>query len=496
MAHARSTILHLSDLHFGDHHGFRTDSTDEYDRGVGSLLDHLTSDLDKIDCHPDILVVSGDLTSMAHGPEFQRASSFISELLGRHKLDKSRIVVVPGNHDVIWLPGDSEATLSEYNNFTSRLYQTPVQDYELRFATHGDLFVLGLDATRLETPARGGTGFVGRDQLQRAAELLDREAHDAMVRMLAIHHHLLPVAWIGDRPANYPASATLDSPSILAWAQEHRFAVILHGHQHQEFLCTFQFPARDHGPLVVSGSPSIGAKRESLPPNARNGYQIITVEGSDLEVETRLMNSTCEFEARPKTFFIHDGSRVYPKAAFPGGLSFHELPLNEARAAAAVAYVTVRGSSDTDRSIRKGLLTDGRHAARRADEGGVVAGGGVGYFRSAQALPEQAAAPDLPGVDAVRSALETPLRLLVEQTGGDLQAIRQRITENRHEVYDAKLAQVVVDENGPIDPVLIATDVILQSAETAARIVRTRTWDSSLELNETPTNAMHTPDQQ
>ena len=90
--------------------------------------------------------------------------------------------------------------------------------------------------------------------------------------------------------------------------------------------------------------------------------------------------------------------------------------------------------------------------------------------------------PD-PGVDAVRSALETPLRSLVEQNYGDIDGVCQQLIVNPDFAYDATCRQVVNADNGPLDPATVVAGVILQAAEAAARIVRTRTWDLSLEFD-------------
>ncbi len=342
MAHIRTTLIHLSDVHFGSQHGFARKPADPYDRGRGSLLDYLNTDTDKLACKPDILIISGDLTSKALTNEFQEAHDFITAWLARHKLTEKNLIVIPGNHDAHWRADKETSTLADYQTFASRLFKVSVPEFEIRYATHGDTFVLGLDATRLETPKTGGIGFIGRDQLQKAEDLLRTEGKGYAVRILVIHHHLLPVTWIGDRPDNYPTSITIDAPAIIAWAQEHGFAAILHGHQHQTFLSTFHFPGRPHGPLIISGAPSLGANRDALPNNGRNGYQILTVESSDIEIETRLLDESNQFTSHSKTPFIFSSGRAFAKSAFPGIVDYVEPPLEDTRRQCLVALESIR----------------------------------------------------------------------------------------------------------------------------------------------------------
>jgi 3',5'-cyclic AMP phosphodiesterase CpdA len=71
------TIVHVSDLHFG-----RVDP---------ALLEPLREAVHEL--HPELLVVSGDLTQRARRAQFKRAAAFL-DTLPRPQL------VVPGNHDV------------------------------------------------------------------------------------------------------------------------------------------------------------------------------------------------------------------------------------------------------------------------------------------------------------------------------------------------------------------------------------------------------------
>jgi 3',5'-cyclic AMP phosphodiesterase CpdA len=71
------TIVHVSDLHFG-----RVDP---------ALLEPLRDAVHEL--HPELLVVSGDLTQRARRAQFKRAAAFL-DTLPRPQL------VVPGNHDV------------------------------------------------------------------------------------------------------------------------------------------------------------------------------------------------------------------------------------------------------------------------------------------------------------------------------------------------------------------------------------------------------------
>ena len=73
------TILHISDLHFGP----------PYVAKVGEAVLRIAPTL-----HPDVIVVSGDLTQRAKRQQFAAAQEFLGRLPAVPK------VVVPGNHDI------------------------------------------------------------------------------------------------------------------------------------------------------------------------------------------------------------------------------------------------------------------------------------------------------------------------------------------------------------------------------------------------------------
>ena len=89
------TILHVSDMQFGDHHRFG--------EGIESLSSRLIQDLERLsDTIPpiDLIVLSGDLAERGMRPEFLQATDFVKQLVSFTHLNPSRVVVVPGNHDI------------------------------------------------------------------------------------------------------------------------------------------------------------------------------------------------------------------------------------------------------------------------------------------------------------------------------------------------------------------------------------------------------------
>ncbi len=85
-------ILHLSDIHFG--------SIDEAGRYRSQLETDLTKEL-KIK-KLEYLVISGDIGTFSTPEEYKAAIDFVGGIIKRFKIDKNRVIAVPGNHDLNW----------------------------------------------------------------------------------------------------------------------------------------------------------------------------------------------------------------------------------------------------------------------------------------------------------------------------------------------------------------------------------------------------------
>lgn len=96
-------IWQLSDVHFGKYNKLENNP-----RELASLIAKTASDFPLL--KPDLIVISGDLTSVAAIDEFGKFGEFCEALSGFiwGRNVPQRILVVPGNHDVAWL-GDGNA---------------------------------------------------------------------------------------------------------------------------------------------------------------------------------------------------------------------------------------------------------------------------------------------------------------------------------------------------------------------------------------------------
>ena len=88
------TWLHISDLHF------RAKQT--YDSNImqGALLKDVAERIQEDALRPDFIAVTGDVAFSGQADEYDVARKFFDDLLKITGLDKERLFVIPGNHDV------------------------------------------------------------------------------------------------------------------------------------------------------------------------------------------------------------------------------------------------------------------------------------------------------------------------------------------------------------------------------------------------------------
>ena len=147
-----------------------------------------------------------------------------------------------------------------------------------------------------------------------------------------------------------------------------------------------------------------------------------------------------------------------------------------AKLAGGVAVLYVGAASEVEMKEKKDRVDDALHATRAAVEEGIVAGGGVAFVRAKKAL-EKIVADNLDestGVQIVNKAIESPLRTIVENAGGEGSVVINKVLEgSKNFGYDAK-SETYVDmlEAGIIDPKKV-TRVALENAASVAGMILT-----------------------
>src|SRR5687768_17463603 len=92
-----------------------------------------------------------------------------------------------------------------------------------------------------------------------------------------------------------------------------------------------------------------------------------------------------------------------------------------AKLAGGVAIINVGAATETEMKEKKARVEDALHATRAAVEEGIVPGGGVAFIRAQRALKslKLAESDEQIGVDIIRRAIEEPMRIIVQNAGGE-----------------------------------------------------------------------------
>ncbi|WP_066224102.1 chaperonin GroEL [Formosa haliotis] len=147
-----------------------------------------------------------------------------------------------------------------------------------------------------------------------------------------------------------------------------------------------------------------------------------------------------------------------------------------AKLAGGVAVLYVGAASEVEMKEKKDRVDDALHATRAAVEEGIVAGGGVALVR-AKAVLEAITTENLDettGIQIVARAIESPLRTIVENAGGEGSVVVSKVLEGKENFgYDAK-TETYVDmlSAGIIDPKKV-TRIALENAASVAGMILT-----------------------
>jgi chaperonin GroEL len=147
-----------------------------------------------------------------------------------------------------------------------------------------------------------------------------------------------------------------------------------------------------------------------------------------------------------------------------------------AKLAGGVAVLYVGAASEVEMKEKKDRVDDALHATRAAVEEGIVAGGGVALVRAKAALVNIKAenADEATGIQIINKAVESPLRTIVENAGGEGSVVIAKVTDGKDDFgFNAKTGEYVqMLAAGIIDPKKV-TRVALENAASVAGMILT-----------------------
>ena len=305
-------ILHLTDPHFceEDHHAWSLG--DDGKQGL-TLTDAIGQALRTADRNVGAVVLTGDLTFKGSKPEFDLAFAEVLRLIdGVLSIGIEHLVVVPGNHDIVWgspdmtysdgsevLQASAEAT-KNYRDFFNKLTRSPASDSlamarRFVFPNGAVVDIAAVNSSSLEQAQNylAGMGRVQEHAYVEASTTLhwNRETGPPL-RILALHHHLTPVENL-ESPGEYDSGfgMAIDAAKIQRLASGDGVHVVLHGHKHRASLTrTWPYelpehtsPTRPSRPINIVGGGSAGS---SSVEGRANFFNLLRYSGSTVELET------------------------------------------------------------------------------------------------------------------------------------------------------------------------------------------------------------------
>src|SRR5687768_16695609 len=148
-----------------------------------------------------------------------------------------------------------------------------------------------------------------------------------------------------------------------------------------------------------------------------------------------------------------------------------------AKLAGGVAVINVGAATESEMKEKKARVEDALHATRAAVEEGIVPGGGVAFIRAQKSLKglKFEDSDEQIGVEIVRRAIEEPMRMIVQNAGGEGSIIVEKVraAKEANFGYNA-LTDTYEDlvQAGVIDPTKV-TRTALQNAASIAGLLLT-----------------------
>jgi 3',5'-cyclic-AMP phosphodiesterase len=222
------TIVQLSDLHCGQQFF------------LPNLLERAIAEVNEI--APDVVVVSGDLTSNGFKPEYELAKEYLDAI------ECESMVVIPGNHDS--------------RNVGYVHFEEMFGDRNSVLHLDG-VTIVAVDSTEPDLD----NGQIGRGRYRWIGEQFSEPAD---LRVFVLHHHLLSVPGTG-RERNI----VTDAGDTLEALQHAAVDLVLSGHKHVPYAWRLE-------DLFIVNAGTVSSSR--LRGNGRPCYNLIEVEGKHVSV--------------------------------------------------------------------------------------------------------------------------------------------------------------------------------------------------------------------
>ncbi len=254
-------IAHVSDIHI--------------ERGDTNVSDRLTEALRRE--RPDILVASGDFADQFW--RVGRGQKWLMDLCAACHIDKSHLIVVPGNHDYGFLG------IAGFKPLTGRWFRREFSGWNkprVVFVKDPPITFFKIDSNPwILNFARGRIRSRQLNKLRRELDAktpAERAAIEASTKIVVVHHHPFPVPYEGKDTFLMLKNAQ----AFIQFLAERKIDIVLHGHKHRAPHSLLELGTCIGRNRVIEVIGAGTAIAENDQDKRGNNFNLITIEDNGL----------------------------------------------------------------------------------------------------------------------------------------------------------------------------------------------------------------------
>ena len=226
-------IVQLSDLHVGS-------------QFLPEVFETLVKEVNGL--HPDVIVITGDLTNEGLIKEYEKCKSLLT------KFNTKKIISISGNHD--------------YRN-TGYLLFKKFFPFQTVNELDNDIVLVTVGTARPDRN-EGEVGYRQNLWLERTMK-----KYKDKVKIVAMHHHLIPIPDTGSDQLT-----VVDAGDVLRTVLDTQVDVVLCGHKHRPWAWNF-------GKLTVVNAGT--ATSDRVRGLFENTYNILTISNKKIQVDLKIV---------------------------------------------------------------------------------------------------------------------------------------------------------------------------------------------------------------
>jgi len=226
-------IVQLSDLHVGS-------------QFLPEVFETLVKEVNGL--HPDVIVITGDLTNEGLMKEYEKCKSLLT------KFNTKKIISISGNHD--------------YRN-TGYLLFKKFFPFQTVNELDDDIVLVTVGTARPDRN-EGEVGYRQNLWLERTMK-----KYKDKIKIVAMHHHLIPIPDTGSDQLT-----VVDAGDVLRTVLDSQVDVVLCGHKHRPWAWNF-------GKLTVVNAGT--ATSERVRGLFENTYNILTISNKKIQIDLKIV---------------------------------------------------------------------------------------------------------------------------------------------------------------------------------------------------------------